>query len=916
MTIGATRLGMPPGFLNSAGQPSKPLPDTQALSSRLMVCEVHEVVAHAQAYVVRAPGMPRMTATTLADNATLFGVRDATTIVPGSFVLCYIQPDLPPIIIGAIRTPVGASNQAIPDSIVAAGNAGLFENKHHQDMITSTPDAHGLINFSGGVPIDVLPGDWGKFNELGLGVFLGKFMAFLRASDMCKVEAHYLDHMLRVFAYNYQHFTAGSEEEALNDEGEFTRIRGMTPYPWEALGIRNQGESAFGDPEQVDPVNASRLCVEPKEEMQTGFWRLREMEGYLGDLYRRTAAIPVADGPMVFSADKEDPSFVGVFDEHIAADGAFSIRSAKSVLLEKTCFIPVVEEKLPRDNPGGNVVSEEENIAGKGVELVDLHPGEADLVLLDDKLVGESHNTRSAVVTREKDWLFKDDEPKLVGKLTGEQSELGPYDGAEAELPKVGKQDVDHRRKGVKYFQSRARIYMTPDGGIVLEDGYGSCLRMHRGNIDISCPGDITLRSGRDTHTLAGRDASVHANKACDITASNEDVRIKAERNLMLLGGNDYAGSVVVEGRGAGIVSKSVFGSIVSLARQIELHSTSVESSPAGDGDDADPAMAAAARASASLEGGILLNADEGDADLDVVAGTQTTILKKGYTQVVAPELWDTPAEAVGVFENTSRGLTIAAAKMDVGTGSFSVFNSTQRGADARVNLKASVRIDGDIIGTDEYVDSNVAQGVADEAEDSVVERRNELRDERLAAAGGATGGENDASGAWQTAGGGDGEEAIPHDGLERLAGTAYAEEQYKRIGFSYRTTYGAARITEAPWQKRFRLLAGVTAGAKYGGKAFEVPGVIGPLTKSGRPVGADDPTMPFPGYAAWEGSGDEEEDPGVFVQYDDELYDWDERRPKPVDRETLGEPNGDNEDEPNIIVSPLKGRYPVNIPE
>lgn len=850
MTIGATRLGMPPGFLNSAGQPPKPLPDTQALSSRLMVCEVHEVVAHAQAYIIRAPGMPRMTATTLADNATLFGVRDATTIVPGSFVLCYIQPDLPPIILGAIRTPVGASNQAIPDSIVSAGNTGLFENKHHQDIITSTPDAHGLINFSGGIPIDTLPGDWGKFNELGLGLFLGKFMAFLRASDVCKVEAHYLDHMLRVFAYNYQHFTAGSEEEALNDEGEFTRIRGMTPYPWEAMGVRGANASAFTPPAMVNPVNAEKLCVEPVDPMQTGFWRLRETEGFLGDLYRRTVVIPTAD-TMVFDPDRDEPASVGVFDEHVGIDGAFTLKSAMSILLEKTCFIPVAEPKLPRDNPEGDVVSKSGNASGVGQTIPEF-PGDPDVAVLGDAIAAAEHATRAATRLREKDWLLKDENPPLVGDLDGEQGQLRPYTAPEADAPEHGEQEVDHRRTE-KYYKSRARIYMTPDGGIVLEDGYGSCIRMAKGNIEISCPGDIFFRSGRDTHTMAGRDATIHANKTCDITAANEDVRIKAEQNLMVLGGNDGEGRVTVESRGeGGVAVKSVFGPIDLAGSQVGLHAT-------------------------GEEGGILLNANAGDADVDIVCGKLTKVLKTGSTEVVAPAMAGTPSSDLRIIQNTVDGVKIDSSTIALGAATISMFNSMEYGASTQVNLKANVRVDGRATGTSDFVESGAAEGAADAAADAAVTRRETVREDAVSPGA-----------------------ATP---LQVLDDTLFDDSVYQATGFSYRTTYDPSRIVEATWQKRFRHTAGVSAGQDYTGTTFEFTGVLEPLTKAGQPVGEGTPTMHYPGYHAWEEASAE-----TFVQYDDAFYDWEKGVPRPgKDLDVAGV-------SPAPISGPGKGRYPVNL--
>ena len=59
------------------------------------------------------------------------------------------------------------------------------------------------------------------------------------------------------------------------------------------------------------------------------------------------------------------------------------------------------------------------------------------------------------------------------------------------------------------------------------------------------------LKSGRNVNLWAGYDLILRAKNSIDGSASAHDVRLKAENNMMLLGGNSGTGGVLVESRGA-----------------------------------------------------------------------------------------------------------------------------------------------------------------------------------------------------------------------------------------------------------------------------------------------------------------------------------------------------------------------------
>lgn len=109
------------------------------------------------------------------------------------------------------------------------------------------------------------------------------------------------------------------------------------------------------------------------------------------------------------------------------------------------------------------------------------------------------------------------------------------YLGMDDGYPQIAKVVVDHRYGEVNIYLNDAYFGLKKDGEFVLRTGTGCEMRSEGGNWDVSAPGDIRLRPGRNLITMSGNDTIVKANKSIDMTSSNKDVRIAAHSNLMML---------------------------------------------------------------------------------------------------------------------------------------------------------------------------------------------------------------------------------------------------------------------------------------------------------------------------------------------------------------------------------------------
>jgi len=501
--------------------------------------------------------------------------------------LCYI--------LGVIPQAATNLKDALPGYMVMRSNAGAADLKapmHYEALKLE----HGYPYRPLGRPLDALGGDWGYTNEFGLAFFLGKMMASMRASDMAKVEAFWGDDLLRIFGYNLQIYTAVREEYEVSDEGEGNLVRRSSPFAWEAIGAKNVkedavdliGEKGGGDAGRArDPQH--RAWWEPKKKDQLIIPRHTLMRGYMGDLEHEWISVPGKSMPDQELFDNST-KHVGVFEQIKNITGAYLIRSAKDLTFEKSILIPVPKElKAPDDPTGDNrdnyhaAGSEELGKGGQTPELKEYeYPEKSDANGWFSYLYDVQAWMYNRVVigglylhTKEfdgKDWYLpaesdlKEEFNGSVESVNIKPEKLNIGNKFMVDLPEIAKLKVDHRKghDAVRYYQSRSIFKMQEDGSVLIEDGYGSSIQMKGGSIFLACVGDVFMQPGRSIINWAPRDFIAKAGNCVDITSSENDIHIKAEKNLEFISGNgsDGNGAMVFDCRSKGKPAKADFTEI------------------------------------------------------------------------------------------------------------------------------------------------------------------------------------------------------------------------------------------------------------------------------------------------------------------------------------------------------------------
>lgn len=562
-------------------------PDTgHTLGGRLLAVYgiVTDYTGGLDGYRVKISDGDELVACAASEGGGLYGSRKHATYPLNTPVIVLLLRGLheaSPYGIILCSVPRMVSNEALyqADADVIGAPVGWKSDEVHKWEATQEPNRSSRKNFNNFVPIDGLTGEWGQYSPLGPAFHLGLAMAFMRATDRCGVWVLRQDELLRAAAKNIEIQTFARDYYDSFATGELLSVDSLAMYPWEGFGAFSPQAVAESD-DQADPYAEDeqdlKLPLSPIEDTQRGIFRLRTMAGYAADCWQRFLTVPAGDG--LDKLGENHLGFPGVFREALGADGSYLLQSAKSIALEKYLLLPYpIEERKPHD-PQSDLVAEDDGnstyyssgyyaVRRQADDDIDKQPARRDFKPVADEetpelrpMIGlELHGfqtieTVKNLLRHTQNW-YVPEEFESTWTTEGPAINIGPQfrldpDRQWMPLPRVKEIDVDHRMPGVRYFASRAGLFVDDDGSIRIEDGYGSQLFMGGGNAVLSVPGDILTSAGRSIQQLAPKDIIQRAGRDIDITSSYGDLRLKAQYNLMAIGGVDGdRGGVLVESR-------------------------------------------------------------------------------------------------------------------------------------------------------------------------------------------------------------------------------------------------------------------------------------------------------------------------------------------------------------------------------
>ncbi len=529
----------------------------------------------------------------IVTNTALVGTRSSVAIPVGAEVIVLVRPMSSHG--SAFACIIGCAPMLVEDQTLIKGDVdalGASVGYKHDEVHTKSIDdarnafytKHNFNNFS---PVDGLSGCDNLTNPFGTGMSVDNFFAYLKGHDGCGVWA-FNEGLLRTVAEWLQNIGPGTHREEVDDNGEIRVVHDTALYPWEALGAFSFGEKVGKESEKPVVAEASKdtYPLETVEKLQRGIYRRRELSGYIGDIYQEFVGVPVMSELESKKLDvygKNEKGFQGLYHKHVGSDGSLTYQSAKSITFEKLIAIPYPVEQYRHEEPEGDraykvqlgSTNEQPNYAASGIVAnggeassnKEKH-GRADYTYAKEEKENKTPYARAALNlelhgflfshayrslhAHEKDWSITEEKDVPLAKtLKGLNIEEFKLEQKKMwmKTPKYKELEIDHRFKKTRYYGTRSAFQMLDDGSIVIEDGYGSQIVMAGGNICITAANDVILAPGRNFVSMSGQDAIVRTGRSADITAGEGDVRIKAQKNLMLIQADKEEGGVLVDVR-------------------------------------------------------------------------------------------------------------------------------------------------------------------------------------------------------------------------------------------------------------------------------------------------------------------------------------------------------------------------------
>ncbi|MDO4568773.1 MAG: hypothetical protein Q4D38_00135 [Planctomycetia bacterium] len=420
---------------------------------------------------------------------------------------------------------------------------------------TSSGDKVYSPSYTSGSPVNNT--DVGEFIAGGIQgtqIFVDPYMAYMRSTDMTGVWAFVEDAMLRVGGHNYQHITAGSYSEQFNDNGEWISYTGYAANSWEPYGYYTKPSKVIKTEDTWYNSEEPSAFWEPENKELLPWYRYAEYKGYPG-MQSYVFAAPESKNERT----GKEMDMLGLSQVTQLADGFVGVSSAKGISLTKRSVFPAIQKLKSPDDPEGDT-ADNYDFEHSGFK----HKGEPDYTATDTAKVMQStmgvldystytsnYKSLYPFLYHSKDYAVVENSEIPVAPVNWSKCVQQLQSKQYADPPETYTRDIDGEEH--KFYIAEAGFHLLPDGGVMIHDGYGAAITMSGGNITLTAPGDISIRPGRTADIWAGKDIILKSKKAVDVSSTESSVRIKAERNLEMLGGNCGSGAgVVIESKSHG----------------------------------------------------------------------------------------------------------------------------------------------------------------------------------------------------------------------------------------------------------------------------------------------------------------------------------------------------------------------------
>jgi len=440
------------------------------------------------------------------------GGGNAVSYAEGSVVAVLVVSSEFGIILCAVPTALPTNQDILQEHRQLIPESGV--NIHTERAY----DTHNIMVADNIRPIDLVPGDITWLNEMLIGIGVLKLTTFMQASDRAKLEMFMLDDAVRLTSGHFQHSSSALLHNIYNDNGFNTS---------EFIGSSHQCEM-FGRPtykapilanDEADMATNTNTNIKHAGDVPDPYimGRYHFYLGHMGSMFSFFIANPQLldeQGEVKVTDEVVDE---GLFHTNIDGAGRLLVRSAGGICFQRTDKIAVPKKIAQPWYTGEGPGDITEKLP---FEWDTAHPYARHLQLR-DAFAWYTKSAYQRFLDNNKNYYVPEDKDLKTPTDT--------YDN-------VGEGNLGTDKFSDKlHADATSYFHMGEDGSIIIRGKCGEEICMKGGNITLSCPGNIEIRPGKSSVTLAGHDAVVKAKKSVDISATDNDVRIKAQNNLHMV---------------------------------------------------------------------------------------------------------------------------------------------------------------------------------------------------------------------------------------------------------------------------------------------------------------------------------------------------------------------------------------------
>lgn len=407
---------------------------------------------------------------------------------------------------------------------------------------------------------DVVPGDWSVTNAQGGGVGVESYRVWIGGGPMVGITFFCDEQTTRIAGSGLELITMAEEYEDRLMGRSLVSIRRRVDFPSDAL---------FDNPPNLLEVRGQTYAG------QSSFQSYRPKDN------------PAQKND---AAQWPDPQRFALIHEYRGVDGTYALTSAASLTLQKwvgvlmpievvsrpdaapvTDFPGVVQPKEQPEDPNTfpapeYTIPDRKVITGdKDLELISGEaimsrnrseasplPGMTNAGNIIASIIGWQSARAFAKTDMWK--LLTGQMPKFMmdGSRPREIDEINTDAGSWKRVPKFFAVNLNSYGASKRLYMGRAMISITDEGGIVLQDAWGSQIIMAGGNIYITAEHGIIRNAGKDNVDLSGRDHTMTAGRNTDIFASGGSATLSAGAQLSLIGGVSGDHGVLIHSKGTG----------------------------------------------------------------------------------------------------------------------------------------------------------------------------------------------------------------------------------------------------------------------------------------------------------------------------------------------------------------------------